>query len=208
MPKRATLRQVNPVTSVRYRWRRFRTTRSYRRADQHWVRQVMDRDIDQAIRGLGEERCDAVEVSGELRGSRPWRTYTTLSYPDFDLCDPGAVEPLGDVVICEQVLEHVTDPWRAAETLRDLCRPGGTVIVSTPFLIRVHGHPGDFWRFTPDALRLVLEKAGLEVGEVRSWGNRRCARANFRYWRRYRPWHSLADDPLCPVVVWAVARRP
>ncbi len=45
--------------------------------------------------------------------------------------------------------------------------PGGHVIVSTPFLVRVHeladyGMP-DLWRFTPRGLRVLLEHAGLEV---------------------------------------------
>ena len=46
-----------------------------------------------------------------------------------------------DVVICEQVLEHVLDPGAAAANLRGLCAPGGHVVVSTPFLIRVHELP-------------------------------------------------------------------
>ena len=73
--------------------------------------------------------------------------------PDFDLCAPIAVERQFDVVICEQVLEHVVDPWGAAANLRELTTPGGHVIVSTPFLIKVHELPSfelrDYWRFTP-----------------------------------------------------------
>jgi hypothetical protein len=44
------------------------------------------------------------------------------------------------------------------------------VVVSTPFLIRVHelrmyGMNG-YWRFTPRGLRTLLERAGLEVDRV------------------------------------------
>jgi SAM-dependent methyltransferase len=54
------------------------------------------------------------------------------------------------------VLEHVPDPITATRNLLQLLRPGGHLIVNTPFLVRIHGSPGDFWRFTPDGMRLLL----------------------------------------------------
>jgi SAM-dependent methyltransferase len=115
-----------------------------------------------------------------------------------------------DVVICEQVLEHVPDPQAAMTNLRELCAPGGHVIVSTPFLIRVHELWGmhDYWRFTPRGLRTLMERAGLAVDTVGSWGNRRCVAGNLDHWPAYRRWHSLRDEPDLPVQVWAFARRP
>jgi SAM-dependent methyltransferase len=175
---------------------------------QHWCRVVMDRAIDKELESLRPPLVDVVEVSGSAHGQRGWRSYTSLRFPDFDLCNPPHPMPQFDVVICEQVLEHVPDPITAIRTLRELTRPGGTVIVSTPFLLGVHPSPGDYWRFTPDGLTALLRAVGLQVKEARSWGNAACVRANFRRWRVYRRWHSLEDDPHLPVVVWAVARRP
>ena len=110
------------------------------------------------------------------------------------------------------MIEHVVDPFLAAENLRGLCAPGGHVIVSTPFLIKVHELPlygmPDYWRFTPRGLRTLLERAGLEVDEVRSWGNRRVIAGNLDRWTAYRPWHSLRNEPDIPVQVWAFARNP
>src|SRR5215216_7491255 len=51
-----------------------------------------------------------------------------------------------------------------------MCRPGGLVLVNMPFLIRIHDHPGDYWRFTPDGSRFLLTAVGLDVQWVRSWG--------------------------------------
>jgi hypothetical protein len=100
----------------------------------------------------------------------------------------------------------------AAANLRELCAPGGHVIVSTPFLIRVHELPmygmNDYWRFTPRGLRTLLERAGLAVAHVGAWGNRRCLAANLERWPAYRPWHSLRNEPDLPLQVWAFARRP
>jgi SAM-dependent methyltransferase len=177
-------------------------------AGQHWCRVVMDGSINDVLSSLDTASLDAVEVSGTAHQNRGWRSYASLEYPAFDLCEPP--EPLTqfDVVVCEQVLEHVVDPSRAARTLHDVARPGGMVIVSTPFLLRIHESPGDFWRFTPAGLARILEGAGLDVAAVHSWGNAPCVRGNFRRWRAYRPWHSLRNEAGLPVVVWAFAYRP
>ena len=66
----------------------------------------------------------------------------------------------------------------------------------------------DYWRFTPRGLRTLLERAGLEVEEVGSWGNRDCVVGNFDSWSAFRRWHSLRNEPDLPVQVWAFARRP
>jgi SAM-dependent methyltransferase len=180
-----------------------------RGAARHWSRIVMDREVDAFLGSLGPTSLTAVEISGEAhRDRQPWRSYLTLDYPAFDLCAPP--EPLPgrfDVVVCEQVLEHVPDPVRAVQTLHDLCRPGGTAVVSTPFLIKVHPYPGDYWRFTEEGLRLLLTHVGFRVDRTGSWGNAAAVRANFVTWARHRPWRSLRNDPELPVSVWAFAHR-
>jgi SAM-dependent methyltransferase len=172
----------------------------------------MNRAADRRIASLDPTRCTAVEISGDNHAGRPWKEYTSLNFPDFDLCAPLSDERDFDVVICEQVLEHVPDPSAAAANLRHLCAPGGQVIVSTPFLVKVHELPEygmlDYWRFTPRGLRLLLERAGLVVDEMGAWGNRQCVAGNIRVWSAYRPWHSLHNEPDVPVQVWAFARNP
>lgn len=173
-------------------------------AERQWLREAMNRDLARELDSAARN-SDAVEVSGTLRGGLPWKSYTSLSYPDFDLCTSEPPDTF-DVVICEQVLEHVPDPARAASTLRALCRPDAVLFVSVPLLVRVHGSPGDYWRFTPDGLLVLLERAGFEVEWIRTWGNRRAVKGNLGHWRAFRPWHSLRNDPACPLVVWAMAR--
>lgn len=181
-------------------------------AVEHWQRKVMYEAVDAHIAGLGPSRLRAAEISGDNHASKPWKEFTNLDYPAFDLLAPVAEAHRFDVVICEQVLEHVDDPWTAAANLRELCVPGGHVIVSTPFLIKVHELPAygmrDYWRFTPSGLRVLLERGGLEVSRVESWGNRECVVGNLSHWSAYRPWHSLSNDPDLAVQVWAFARHP
>jgi SAM-dependent methyltransferase len=179
-----------------------------------WQRVPLIEAVDRHIAGLGPEALVAAEISGADHAGKPWKRYESLDYPHFDLCAPLAEELRGafDVAICEQVLEHVPDPAAAAANLRELVRPGGEVIVSTPFLIRVHELPAwgleDYWRFTPRGLRTLLDRAGLEVHSVDSWGNRSAVKGNLGHWPAYRSWHSLRNEPDLPVQVWAFARRP
>lgn len=183
---------------------------------QQWLRVVMDRAIDEFLSSLDVGNCDALEVSGNARQALPWRSYRQGWYPELDLLEP---KPLGtfDVVLCEQVLEHVGgDPWVVFRSLAGLCRPGGHLVVSTPFMVRIHGEDSDFWRFTPQGMALMASAAGLEVVTSGSWGNLWCIWANRAAggWAVYRPWHralrrfSLANDPLNPQQVWAVCRKP
>ena len=178
-----------------------------------WQRVPLNRAVDAHIASLGPANLNAAEISGRAQASKGWRSFTSLDFPEFDVCAPLAPgHETFDVVVCEQVLEHVVDPWAGARNLRGLCAPGGHVIVSTPFMIRVHDLPGwgmpDFWRFTPRGLRTLLESAGLVVDAVEGWGNRRVIVANLAYWPAYRPWMSLRNEPDAPVQVWAFARNP
>ena len=180
---------------------------------EHWQRQVMNRAIDEGLRALGPGSLSAAEISGSFRAGLGWREHVSLDYPAFDVLDvPDPPERRYDVVICEQVLEHVDDPWLAVSNLRRLTAPGGLVVISSPFLVKIHELPEygmrDYWRFTPRGLRVLLERSGLDVQFVRSWGNRECVVGNLGEWSAYRSWHSLANDPDLPLQVWAFARNP
>ena len=178
---------------------------------EQWQRRTLNRSVDEYLASLAPRSRTAVEISGAAHADKPWKRYVSLDYPEFDLCAPLKGRGTFDVVICEQVIEHVVDPCAAARNLRGLCNPDGHVVVSTPFLVRLHELPDwglrDYWRFTPRGLRTLLERGGLEVESVQSWGNRRCVVGNFDRWPAYRSWHSLRPEPDLPVQVWAFARN-
>jgi SAM-dependent methyltransferase len=178
----------------------------------HWQRVAMNEAIGAYITSLDPAGLTAAEISGDTHANRPWKSHTSLNFPEFDLCADLEEDVEFDVVICEQVLEHVVDPCAAAANLRRLSAVGGHVIVSTPFLLKIHELPiyamHDYWRFTPRGLRTLLERAGLEVDTVSSWGNRACVVGNFERWSAYKPWHSMRNVPDLPVQVWAFATNP
>ena len=181
-------------------------------ADEHWLRQRLNESIEEKIGSLDCANLTAVEISGTAQSRHQWKRFEALEYPAFDLCEPSPQPDQFDVVICEQVLEHVLDPCRAVKTLYDLTSPGGLVIVSTPFMVRVHELAlyglRDYWRFTPRGLGVLLENGGFEVQSVQSWGNRDCVAANLDHWAKYKRWHSLRNEPEIPLQVWAFARKP
>lgn len=179
---------------------------------EQWQRAPLMRAVGAHLDALGPSRLSAAEISGDTWKDKPWARFQALNFPEFDLLAPLDGRGGFDVVLCEQVLEHVDDPWLAARNLRDLVVAGGHVVVSTPFMIRIHELPlfamHDYWRFTPRGLRTLLERAGLEVDQVGHWGNRRCLVGNLDHWPAYRRWLPLRDEPDLPLQVWAFARRP
>jgi SAM-dependent methyltransferase len=58
-----------------------------------------------------------------------------------------------DAAIAVDVLEHCRRPWEVADQLALVLRPGAWLYVHVPQTFPVHGYPGDYWRFTTDALR-------------------------------------------------------
>ena len=200
LPRRARLRARHALIQALARVGKLNPQRQ-------WLREVCWNDMHRTFTHLGPERLDVAEISGAHWAGFGWASHRTLNFPEFDLCEPPSPLPaLFDLVICEQVLEHVRNPLAATRTLRELCRPGGHVLVATPFLVALHDYPGDYWRFTPDGLALLLRSQGLEPLWVRSWGNRSVVRANFDGWVSRLPWENLRNEPRLPAVVWSLAQ--
>jgi SAM-dependent methyltransferase len=75
-----------------------------------------------------------------------------------------------DLVLCEQVLEHVLDPKRAFENLRLILKPGGLLHITVPAINNSHGEPFYFYAgFPPATLTAFAQDAGLSVLVSSSW---------------------------------------
>lgn len=138
------------------------------------------------------------------------------NYPEHNILSLRFENDAFDFVLSDQVLEHVEgSPQQAIDECHRVLRPGGIAVHTTCFINPVHGSPGDFWRFTPDALAL-LHRGWSERLEASGWGN-------FEAWKfirtglrvagiphaKWHPLHRLAtrNDPLWPIVTWVIARK-
>jgi SAM-dependent methyltransferase len=179
-------------------------------SDDQWARIVMNREIRSLVQSLKPENLEVFEISGRTwQHTFPFKSYTSALYPDFDICKD-VLDQKFDLIIAEQVFEHLTHPYRAARNVHRMLRPGGFFLISTPFLIKAHHLPIDCSRWTPLGMKYFLEEAGFPFERVQSfgWGNKSCIKANFRRWRPYRRWlHSLRNESDFPIVVWALAQK-
>ncbi|MGH2894333.1 MAG: methyltransferase domain-containing protein [Solirubrobacteraceae bacterium] len=60
--------------------------------------------------------------------------------------------------LCLDTLEHCADPAGACRELHRVLGHGGLCVVSSVMFFPVHGYPQDYWRFTPEGLRLLLQR--------------------------------------------------
>lgn len=179
--------------------------------DVQWGRIVQRRELSAAIDAMDPSSCDMLEISGEhwVEGF-PWRSARAAHYPAFDVCE-APLDDRFDVIVADQVFEHLARPYRAARNVLSMLRPGGRFVISTPFLVRVHRFPIDGTRWSEEGLRNFLIEVGFDADSMESgsWGNRSCVVANFTRWAAYRPRiHSLRNELDFPVHVWAIARAP
>lgn len=103
------------------------------------------RKLDQDIKNVDVENFPGVDIVANIT--------------DLPLADASV-----DAVVCDQVLEHVTDPLHAMQELHRVLKPGGYVYISMPFLYPFHASPSDFYRWTHKGYEQLLK--GFEVVDI------------------------------------------
>jgi hypothetical protein len=102
---------------------------------------------------------------GQSETPRRWfgEGYFTFGLYDSDVMGDLLNIPLQDGeldgVILTEVLEHCEDPFRAIAEVRRVLKPGGMLLVTSPFIWGWHGTSDykDFWRFTHQGWELLLK---------------------------------------------------
>jgi SAM-dependent methyltransferase len=75
-----------------------------------------------------------------------------------------------DAVICSEMLEHVRNPVAVMEEIRRVLKVKGALLISVPFLNRIHGDPYDYGRYTDFFWAETLENSGFEAIVVEKQG--------------------------------------
>ena len=174
-----------------------------------WGRIVMNRETDRLIRCLDWQQASVLEISGHKWERFGFRKYRSVDFPNYDVCG-GILEEKFDIIIAEQVFEHLLWPYRAARNVFQMLHNDGALLVTTPFLVKIHNSPVDCSRWTEVGIRHLLAEGGFDLDRITtgSWGNRACVRSNWWKWTIYQPWlHSLRNEPEFPFHVWALARK-
>lgn len=180
-------------------------------SEERWTRVILNQETHKLISGLEPANLKVLEISGSDWQKFGFREYKSLSYPEFDVCQSPLTESF-DLIIAEQVFEHLLWPYRAGQNIYQMLNQGGYFLITTPFLIRVHNCPNDCSRWTETGLKYFLSECGfpLENTHTGSWGNRACVKANIhpkRFMPYHRWLHSTINEPDFPVMVWGLTRK-
>lgn len=180
------------------------------------LHQVLAEQPEGRVRGEGLTAL-ALSASGSLcrRIGLQSAAIEETSFPEVDLLDLAYEDATFDVVVSDQVLEHIAgDPYQAMGEAFRVLKPGGLAVHTTCFMNPVHRVPVDHWRFTPEALALLCPDA--EVLEAGGWGNAaavmmlalglRETKVPTARWHPVR-WAATHNDDAWPIVTWVVARK-
>jgi SAM-dependent methyltransferase len=139
-----------------------------------------------------------------------------VNYPEVDMQKLPFEDSFFDFVISDQVIEHLENPMKAVKESTRVLKGGGTAIVTTCFLNPLHPSPQDYWRFTPDGLRVLVPGDGIQIIECGGWGNRLALlmillRDSARFMdippRGIKHRLAVWNEKKYPIVTWVVFRK-
>jgi SAM-dependent methyltransferase len=133
--------------------------------------QVARLDPQAIILDVGAGRGDFADLFREFPNYLALDVYP---YPEVDIvCDLSATKPFRsqslDAIILMNVLEHVYAARQLMAALADLLKPGGSLIVAVPFMVKMHQVPVDYARYTHYALERMGMDHGLEVTHLQGF---------------------------------------
>jgi SAM-dependent methyltransferase len=114
-------------------------------------------------------------IPGRSTHHKEWAPHARWTLADFQdgedvdiVADAHRLEdvfPCGtfDAVVSCSTFEHIQRPWLAAASIAKVMAPGAVVFIQTHNAFPIHSYPSDYWRFSEEALRTLLEDAGLVV---------------------------------------------
>lgn len=131
----------------------------------HFVRLCSEElPILDPIYEFGSFQVPSQEIFADLRPFFPGHTYIgcdmrqgpgvdqILNLHDIDLPD----ETAGSILSLD-TLEHVEYPRKAMEECYRILKPNGVCVISSVLDFPIHDYPSDYWRFTPEGFKSLLQ---------------------------------------------------
>ncbi len=181
---------------------------------EYWHRYASYKLIKKDISFLKLESLDVLEISaGEYwKENFNFKSFDQMNFPKYDICHDISGEKKYDLIIADNVWEHLKYPYKATKNVLKMLNNNGYFLVITPFLVRVHEVPIDCSRWTEDGLRYLLNECGFELENIttNSWGNKKCAKSDLRNdstWTRVGVYKDMSNNKLFPLQVWALAKK-
>jgi SAM-dependent methyltransferase len=185
-----------------------------RRLIVHAVREVLPDFIGSVLDvGCGEKPYQHLLTNAPGRAT----SYLGLDLPGNNYGEPdlvwdGVTIPLPqnkiDSVMLTEVLEHTPAPQTVLNEVARVLKPNGFLFLTVPFIWPIHCVPHDEFRYTPFALRRLLETAGFKDIKIKATGGRHAVLAVvLGLWVRRRPLTSrvhLVTRCLLSYALWPV----
>ena len=180
-------------------------------------RVVMEPASRRIIKALGPGALDAAEVSGRFGERFEFKSYRSFWYPAHDICAGPWRDGAGevrrfDLIMANQVWEHLDRPYAATRHVHEMLRKGGYFWVAVPFHVPFHAAPQDNSRWSARGLKNLLVEGGFPEDAIHAeqWGNRHVARRNLE--ETWPPEHDpetddIRNDPAMPICAWALAQK-
>ncbi len=178
---------------------------------------AMGKSSRKLVRDLGPD-IDVAEVSGKWGRMFNFRSYQQFIFPEYDICTGPFTDDAGDplrfdLILANQVWEHLDRPYAATKNVLTMLRPGGYFWVAVPFFVPFHAAPYDCSRWSARGLTNLLIECGFPEDDIRAdqWGNRNAALRNMEdKWppKYIKDQDTLENDPRMPICAWAMARKP
>ena len=97
-------------------------------------------------------------------------------YPEIDLAvdlieECPFKEGSFDLILLANVIEHVYDYRTLVGRAASLVKPGGRILITVPFMLKLHQEPVDYHRYTRYALAQLAADQGLQVEILEGYYN-------------------------------------
>lgn len=191
------------------------------KSDYHITRYYMYKKLENLFQKYDNEAktCLAISHSEPLAKILGLKKTKIISknYPDINMSDMSDYYDQFDFVVSDQVLEHIKgDPYLAFEESVKSLKYGGFLCHTTCFMNEIHDSPNDFWRFSPEGLKLMANHNNCEIMECGGWGNKDAwglMEAGYRFEKIPKDSNNPINKTAChcnlsvPIVVWIAAQK-
>jgi SAM-dependent methyltransferase len=159
----------------------------------------------------------AAEILGKNGRCCDFQSFGRFHFSKYGICD-GRCTPKDklvrkfDVVLANQVWEHLDSSHAATRNVLRILRMGGYFWLAVPFVVRCHGSPHDCSRWKVRGLTHFLVEADFDPDHIRAgqWGNRHAAPCNLEAEQppSYAPkTDDLTNDQDNPIWAWLWRRK-